>query len=53
MRHWSLIRIECCPLAVGLQYLKPVARWYAKIAEHPRLIQETKLSQGHVLNVGR
>jgi hypothetical protein len=40
-------------LPVGFQRLQPVARWNAQVRKHPRLIQQTKLPQGHVLNVGR
>jgi hypothetical protein len=38
-------------LAIGLQCLKAIAGWYTKIANHPSLIQKTKLSQSNVLDV--
>src|SRR5262245_46639161 len=37
---------------VCLQRFQPVARRNTQISKHPRLIQQTELSQGHVLNVG-
>ena len=40
-------------LTVGSKCFEPVARWHPKIAEHPGLIQETKLSQRDVLDVCR
>jgi len=40
-------------LPVGLQRFQPVARWNTQVRKHPRLILQTELSQGYVLNVGR
>jgi hypothetical protein len=40
-------------LPTRLQGLKSVAGWNAKIAKHPRLVQETQLSQGDVLKIRR
>jgi hypothetical protein len=40
-------------LPVSLQGFEPVAGWNAQVIEHPGLIQETKLSQGDVLNIRR
>ena len=41
------------PLPIGLQRLKTIAGWYAKIAQYPRLIQKTQLSQCDILDVRR
>jgi hypothetical protein len=40
-------------LPIGPERLKAIAGWHAKIAEHPGLIQQTKLSQSDALNVRR
>jgi hypothetical protein len=41
------------PLPIRLQGLKSIAGWNTEIVEHPGLVQKTKLSQRHVLNIGR
>ena len=41
------------PLPVRFQRLKPIARWNAKIAKDPGLIQKAKFSKRDILNIGR
>jgi hypothetical protein len=41
------------PLPIGLQSFKAIAWRHAKIAQHPRLIQETQFSQGDILDIRR
>jgi hypothetical protein len=40
-------------LTISPQCLEAIARGHTKIAQHPRLIQKTKLSQSDILDVRR
>jgi hypothetical protein len=41
------------PLPIRLEGFQPIAGRNLELAEHPRLVQETKLSERYVLNIGR
>jgi len=64
MRRSSLISDKADPplivdpnrmlsLTVRSKGFEPIARWHSKIAEHPGLIQKTKLSERDVLDISR